>query len=61
MRLTLHWRGRPLLALDLTTQSPEDDPGGPALEAAGHLQDVTRADAMQPDTTTFGFGTRPES
>ena len=62
MRLTLHWRGKPLVAVDVTAQSPEDDADdGPVLQAAPSLQDATRADPMQPDTSVFGFGQRPES
>jgi hypothetical protein len=61
MRLTLHWRGRPLLAVDLVATSPEDDPGGPTLEAAGNLQASDLAEPMEPDTRVIGFGARPES
>ena len=63
MRLTLHWRGRPLIALDLVAASPDNDTDdGPPLQAAGHLQDSTRADPIEPDIKTFGFGApRPES
>lgn len=62
MRFTLHWRGKPLVAVDLAAQSPDDQPdAGPPLQAASSLQDVTRAEPMQPDTSVFGFGTRPES
>ena len=61
MRLTLHWRGKPLIAVDLVATSPEDDPGGPALEAAGSLADSTLAEPIQPDTHVFGISQRPES
>ncbi len=61
MRLTLHWRGKPLIAIDLTAMSPDDDPGGPSLEAAGQLQDSTLAVPMQPETFVFGISQRPES
>lgn len=64
MRLTLHWRGSPLVAIDLLAQSPADadpsfDPPMGLSAASGGLQE--RADPMEPDTTTFGFATRPES
>ena len=63
MRLTVHWRGKPLVAVDMAAHSPEDPaPEGTAIEAAGHLQDSSRADAAEPDTRVFGFGgPRPES
>lgn len=63
MRLTFHWRGKPLVAVDLVAASPESEPydQGPVLQASASLQDVTRADPTQPDTSVFGFGTRPES
>ena len=62
MRLTLHWRGQPLLALDLTAQSPEDDdesllPPMGLSGASGGTFDM--AEPMQPDTSTFGIGQRP--
>jgi hypothetical protein len=66
VRLTLHWRGKPLLALDLTAQSPDDTPADHSLEppmglsaSGGGVFD--KAEPMQPDTAVFGFGTRPES
>lgn len=61
MRLTLFWRGRPLFGVDLVAQSPEDEPGGPTLQAGAALQDLERAERMQPDTSVMGFGLRPES
>jgi hypothetical protein len=61
MRVTLHWRGKPLVGVDLVAMSPVDDPGGPPLEASGHLQDSTRADRIEPDTFAFGISQRPES
>jgi hypothetical protein len=62
MRLTFHWRGKPLVAVDLAAHSPEDAiDGGPVLQAAPALQDSTRADSMQPDTFVFGISQRPES
>ena len=68
MRLALHWRGRPLLAIDLQAMSPEDpapvdrslDPPMGLSGASGG--DLERADQdQQPDTRVMGFGTRPES
>lgn len=62
MRLTLHWRGKPLVALDVAAHSPDDEADqGPPLQAAGALQDVTRAEPAEPDTRVVGFGPRPES
>lgn len=64
MRLSLHWRGRPLLAIDLTAQSPAEpdpslDPPMGLSAAGGGTFDL--ADGMEPNTTTFGVGPRPES
>jgi hypothetical protein len=63
MRLTLHFRGKPLLAVDLAAHSPDDEQPdeGPALQAAPALQDAERAEPMEPDTRAIGFGIRPES
>ncbi len=65
MRLTLHWRGKPLLALDLTAQSPDEQDGDKSLEppmglsaSGGGVFD--RGEPMEPDTSVFGFSSRPE-
>lgn len=56
MRITLHWRGEPLLALDLTAQSPDDAPLPPPGIEATAGGDFERAEPTQPDTSAFGFG-----
>lgn len=64
MRLNLYWRGRDVIDIELHIWRKRDeasDTGAPTLEAVGYLADSSRAEATQPDTTTFGFGTRPES
>ena len=64
MRLTLYWRGRDVLDIEAhlwkKREEPEPD-NAPKLEAVGYLADSSRAEPSQPDTTTFRFGTRPES
>ena len=63
MRLTLYWRGRDVLDLELHVwkrRAAADAPDLPRIEAAGHLVDSERAEPTEPDTTTFGFGARPQ-
>jgi hypothetical protein len=59
VRLTVHWRGKPLVAVDLVAMSPEDAvPDGPPLEATSGGE-FERAGPMEPDTTVrIGFGGR---
>jgi hypothetical protein len=58
MRLTLHWRGKPLVAVDLVAMSPEDAPDGPPLEATSGGE-FERAEPCEPDTTVrIGFRRR---
>lgn len=64
MRLNLYWLGRDVIDIELHVWKKRDETQesqGPSLEAVGYLADSSRAEATQPDTTTFGFGTRPES
>lgn len=62
VRLALHWRGRPLLAVDLTAHTPDDETTPPpGIEASGAGQ-FERAEPMEaPDTSVrIGFGNRPK-
>lgn len=64
MRLNLYWRGRDVIDIEMhiwKKRDEESEAETPKLEAVGYLADSSRAEATQPDTTTFGFGTRPES
>lgn len=64
MRLNLYWRGRDVVDVELHLWRKRDDEttsDAPKLEAAGHLQDSTRAEPCEPDTKTFGFSQRPEA
>lgn len=65
MRIALHWRGHPLLTLDLLAQSPAGDddrslepPMGLSASGGGMFD---QAEPMDPDTRVLGFGPRPES
>lgn len=66
MRLSLYWRGRDVLDVELHVWRKRDDdqpePDAPRLEASGGGGQAERADAFgDPDTiVSFGFG-RPES
>lgn len=64
MRLNLYWRGRDVIDIELHAwrkreDTPDDE--APRLQAAAHPVDTSRAEPMQPDCTTFGFGIRPET
>lgn len=64
MRLNLYWRGRDVVDLEIHLWRKRDEPkedDAPKLEAVGYLADSSRSEPAQPDTTTFGFGSRPES
>lgn len=64
MRLNLYWRGRDVIDVELHLwRKRDDEPAAepPVIQASGVLQDADRAEPMQPDTTAFGFGTRPLS
>lgn len=60
MRLTLHWRGKPLFAVDLAAHSPDDDvpdDDGPTLQATSG-GDFERAEPMEALDTTVRIGPR---
>ena len=63
MRINVYWRGRDVIDVEFHLwRRREDEPQRlPTLQAVGYLADSDRAEPMQPDTTTFGFGPRPES
>lgn len=61
MRLTLSWRGRDVIDVEIHAwRKHVDEPEQPKLMASGNLQDFSRAEPMAPDTAVcFGFGKRP--
>lgn len=59
MRLTLYWRGRDVIDVEVHAWKKRADDGSepPKMEAVGYLADSSRAEPTdEPDTRVFGFG-----